>query len=133
MNLSQKIDLKIEIAELESYLPSFKAIIDCKFEHPGGLFSYTASDIWFDCNEWDTFSKEVNSFSVEERVQIIKLKSLSENFILTVSQKHNIFELKILIKESTSNGVMNFDINITVDYEELFKVKKWFAEFEKLW
>ena len=55
IELPNPFGLGIRIIEIEDKLPSFGTQVDFKLELPRGKFSYSATDMWFECAMFDEF------------------------------------------------------------------------------
>lgn len=133
--IKRPVCIEIETIETDSYLPSFKANIKLEIKHPTGNFSYIANDIWFDCNSWDKFIIDINTFGNKTNFNF-KLADISECFnIFFILNNSSEILFKISINEpfSGENGEGHISYQSKIDIETMSIIKKDFENLNKWW
>jgi len=126
------IVLRMEIAEVDDYLPSMKMFTEVQIKHHTGLFKYQADDIWFECSKWDTFSTGLLDL---ETLEILRLEDMSEQFEISITKKSiNKFLFNCCCSEpELGQGLASLNFSIIIDSDGLSQLVNAFRDFPKWW
>ncbi|AFZ23903.1 hypothetical protein Cylst_1625 [Cylindrospermum stagnale PCC 7417] len=133
INISQPISITMEVVEVDDYLPSLRMLVKCHIEHPTGFFTYQATDIWFDCSQWDEFVRILSQLEAKIEVEAI-LVDMSECLELKISNVHNQLHFNFSCKElNVGEGLTKINFSCQIDFEILSLIKREYSEFPKWW
>ena len=133
MNLECKlgyIELTFNILEyVRNKMPSIMMDTKISLIHRTGKFTYTSNDIWFDQDDFLSFSRQVNDLrNGASTTQEAVFEDLSSYLQIRIKAEKNHFRIKLFIKEpETGRGtcelVSNFDLDIDADDLAVFSEK----------
>src|SRR6202000_2279313 len=98
IEIKQPVEIKMQLIETDDRLPSMKFKVDVFIKHPTGIASYTASDIWIDCAQWDKFVTDLSKLHISSHETAL-LKSLSEYFCIKVNASNEKILFELFCKE----------------------------------
>lgn len=131
IQIKKSVKLEMSLIESEDHLPSIR--MDVKLEIDSiSLFSYRRS-VWFDCDQWDSFHKNLHRMSEGHDAEA-RLSDMSENINIRIVARGKRTELAIECKESNpKTGEMSLSYKNMIDAEMLFEIKENFDNFPKWW
>jgi hypothetical protein len=133
IKLRNPINLTLKLLDTENRLPSMMMSADLQIAHPTGTASYKASDIWFDCTQWDGFTDQLSNLG-NEIEGIALLASLSGYFLIKIEITKGIISATVTCKEpDTGNGSFEFSFFKNIDFADLANIKRGFLETERWW
>lgn len=136
INIEQPIILKMDIIEVDAYIPSIKMKVDVKMFHPSGFFQYQANDIWFESSEWDKFTNSLIALlSLNSDVEYACLKDMSEYFKIYLLHKSvDQYQFKFSCEEpDMGQGLTKINFTCFINKELLGQWAYTFQNFPKWW
>jgi hypothetical protein len=131
--INNPVNLKLEVIEIDDYLPSFKVFIEFLVKYPSGLLKYEAENIWFQCSNWDSFLKQLNLIN-KGTVNEIILHDMSEYFSFKLQNSKGEYYMTISwVKTDNGFGSIKVEYSKSIDGDTLSLIKEKFIEFNKWW
>ena len=118
----------INIKESDDRLPSIGCEVELKLEMPGGTFTYSAKDIWFECSVIDDFLAQLKKLSLGEATKA-EFYDIDREIVLSITKDK--IELSVhRIHSEIGSGYLEFkretDNDIVAQYiEHLENFAKW--------
>jgi hypothetical protein len=133
ISISQPISITMEVVEVDDYLPSLKMLVKCHIEHPTVFFTYQATDIWFDCSQWDEFVQSLSQLEAKIEIEAT-LVDMSECLESKISNVQNQLQFNFSCKElNVGEVITKINISCQIDFEILSLIKREYRDFPKWW
>ena len=121
--------LGIKIMETEDRLPSIGGEVDLKLELPRGIFTYSATDIWFECSVLDEFLVQLKKIKTG-KVTKAEFYDMDRELFLTISSQ----EVKLTIQRIHSEkGTAFMEFKKDFDSELIYQYIAHIEAFDKWW
>lgn len=121
----------------ENRLPSFKMVANIEIPHPTGILKYIVEDLWFECDVWDNFIKDIRRKNTYEINRSATLQDMSNNFLLSIShqEKHigRIALFLALTEPNTGMGEINIQYKKNIHIDEAHQIIREFLSAQKWW
>lgn len=127
INLNHPMKIIFDEIEIDDYLPSIKFKIDINMKQFTHLLVYSG-ELWFDCNIWDQFSKELR-----EGENAI-LNDMDDSFFIKIIKVNEFREFTWSIKRQDPDGnimMANYSGKITDDVYSI--IRNEFINYPKWW
>jgi hypothetical protein len=103
----------IKINESEDRLPSIGCSVELKLELPRGVFSYSATDIWFECSVLDEYLAQLKALKSGNTTKA-EFYDLDREIVLSFT-KENIQISVHRIHSEVGSGYMEFKRDFDLD------------------
>ena len=121
--------LGIRIKETEDKLPSIGAEVDLKLDLPRGKFTYSATDMWFECAVLDEFLVQLKKLKIGQTSKA-EFYDIDRELFLTITNEE--IQLSIhRIHSEMGSGYMEFKKDF--DAELIYQYITHIEAFAKWW
>ena len=128
--LHYPFNISFNIQEIvDTYESSFRSIINIKHTHSSGVFTYSASDIWFHTSDIDNFTIELKKLLLGE-VDAATLQDMSKYFSYHI--KHESIQLEIY-EPSTNDSTATLSLEQNTHFEAIQTNLDYLNNFPKWW
>lgn len=122
------IGMNIEEVEMKRF-PSIRMSTLIKAHHATGDLVYTSSNIWFKCEEWDLFTRDIRTIVSSEEGEVALLRSMSDELSLLVKMSDNRRSANFSINID-KRGLVSGKIKVSVCLDEIGKIANSFANIQ---
>ena len=130
---SDGIALHLKYIEMDAYdSQSIKFEVKLTLEHPTGVFTFSADDIWFEADMWNQFVHELNNGLGSNAV----FHDQSNYLRLSIERAANHLDLSLSIREpliAAGDTTLSSSQRVNLDSAFINSLTSSFQKFPKLW